>query len=273
MNAVITIAGKEIRDGMRNRWVLAATVLLALLALALAFVGSAPTGTIGASRLAVTVVSLSSLSIFLVPLIALLLSYEALVGELERGTMLLLLAYPVARWQIVLGKFLGHFAILAFATVVGFGLAGVVAGSGADSGTWRSFGAMIGSSLLLGAVFIALGYLLSASVRERGTAAGAAVAVWLIAVVLYDMGLLGALVVDEGQVIGPELFRYLMLANPADAYRMFNVASGDSVGAMSSLGGLAQQAGFSGTALLGVLGAWIALPLVAASYLFQRREL
>ena len=41
------------------------------------------------------VVSLSSLTIFLVPLIALLLSHDAIVGEAERGTLLLLLSYPV----------------------------------------------------------------------------------------------------------------------------------------------------------------------------------
>ena len=37
----------------------------------------------------------------------------------------LLLAYPVARWQVVLGKFLGHSLTLALATVIGFGIAGV----------------------------------------------------------------------------------------------------------------------------------------------------
>ena len=42
-----------------------------------------------------TVVSLASLTVFLVPLIALLLAYDAIVGEAERGTLLLLLAYPV----------------------------------------------------------------------------------------------------------------------------------------------------------------------------------
>ena len=43
-----------------------------------------------------SIVSLSSLTIFLLPLIALLISYDAVVGEMERGTMLLLLSYPVA---------------------------------------------------------------------------------------------------------------------------------------------------------------------------------
>src|SRR5215470_4201998 len=164
MSNLWIIAGKEIRDGLRNRWIVATTLLLAALALTLTFLGSAPTGAVGASRLAVTVVSLSSLTIFLVPLIALLLAYDAVVGEFDRGTLLLLLSYPVARWQVVLGKFLGHLAILAFATAVGYGAAaGMLAIGGAE--VYRegivAFAGMIGSSILLGAVFVALGYLVS----------------------------------------------------------------------------------------------------------------
>jgi len=62
MNAVSTIIGKEIRDGLRNRWVLATSVLLAALALALGLLGSAPTGAVKVDPLTVTVVSLPSLS-------------------------------------------------------------------------------------------------------------------------------------------------------------------------------------------------------------------
>ena len=82
-------------------------------------------GEVGVDRLSVAVVGLSNLTIYLVPLIALLLSYDAIAGEMERGTMLLLLTYPVRRRDVVIGKFVGHTAILAFATVVGFGAAGV----------------------------------------------------------------------------------------------------------------------------------------------------
>src|SRR5690606_33678728 len=99
MKNVVIVAGKEIQEGLRNRWVLATTLLLAALALTLTFLGSAPIGQVGAGALDVVVVSLSSLTIFLVPLIALLLSHDAIVGEIERGTMLLLLSYPIGRWQ------------------------------------------------------------------------------------------------------------------------------------------------------------------------------
>ena len=87
MTRLFIIAGREVRDGLRNRWVLATTVLMAALALTLSFLGSAPTGNVGVGPVEVTIVSLSSLTIFLLPLIALLLSFDALVGEFERGTI------------------------------------------------------------------------------------------------------------------------------------------------------------------------------------------
>ena len=55
--------------------------------------------------LAIAVANLSSLGVYLLPLLALMLSFDAVVGESERGTLNLLLAYPVDRWQVILGKF------------------------------------------------------------------------------------------------------------------------------------------------------------------------
>ena len=54
MRQFCIIAGKEWRDGLRNRWVIATTALLATLALTLAFLGSAPTGAVKVAGLAVT---------------------------------------------------------------------------------------------------------------------------------------------------------------------------------------------------------------------------
>ena len=95
MNAVTVLATSEIRDGLRNRWIAASIILLTALSLSLYFLGSAPTGSIKASSLSIAVVSLASLSVYLIPLMALMLSFDALVGEFERGTMLLLLTYPI----------------------------------------------------------------------------------------------------------------------------------------------------------------------------------
>ena len=275
MTAVAAIAGREVLAGIRNRWMLAASLLLGVLALTLSFVGSTPAGPVAASRLAITVVSLSSLSIFLVPLIGLLVSYDALVGEIERGTMPLLMTYPVTRWRIVLGKFAGQVAILAIATVIGFGVAALITGlgEGGDAEAWRAFGVMVGGSILLGAAFIALGTLFSAVVAERGTAAGVSVAAWLVFVVLFDMALLAILVADEGQVVSGDLFRVLLLLNPTDVYRMLTLSGSETVGALSGMAGVSAEAAFGHALLLPVMVLWIAAPLALAGLLFGRKEL
>ena len=276
MNATLIIAGKEIRESMRNQWVLAMTVLLAVLALSLALLGSAPTGTVGADRLSVTVVSLASLSIFLLPLISLMLSYDAVVGEIERGTLLLILAYPVSRWQLILGKFIGHVGVLAVATLAGYGVSGIVVAltfDGIAAAGWRDFGVLIATSILLGAAFVSIGYLLSVTVRERATAAGLAVGVWLIFVLVFDLVLLGALVMDHGQRIGAEMLNLLFLLNPADVFRIFNLSGTSGASLISGMGNVGTGSGFDGPVLLAVMVAWIAVPLAVAGFLFRRREL
>lgn len=276
MRNILLIAGKEIQEGLRNRWVLATTLLLAALALTLTFLGNAPTGSVGVGALDVVIVSLSSLTIFLVPLIALLISHDAIVGDIERGTMLLLLSYPVGRWQVILGKFAGHLAILAFATVLGYGAAAMaLVGTGAaiEAGSWTAFAMMIGSSILLGAVFIAVGYLVSALVHQRGTAAGIAIGIWLVLVLVYDMALLALLVVDQGRNVSADILNALLLLNPTDVYRMFNLAGSANVSVFSGMAGLADTMTLDTPILLAALTAWAMLPLALAAFAFSRREL
>src|SRR5687768_8574816 len=96
---------------------------MTLFSLVLSAAGSAPTGDLGVDRLSVTVASLTSLGVYLVPLVALLMSFDAIAGEVERGTLPLVLTYPVSRGELILGKFTAHLAILALAAGIGYGAA------------------------------------------------------------------------------------------------------------------------------------------------------
>ena len=272
---VATIAGQEIRAGLRNRWVVATTLLLGALALSLVLLGSAPTGTVGADPLSVVVVSLASLTIFLLPLIALLLSFDSIVGEQERGTLTLLLSYPVARWQVVMGKFLGQAAIIAIATVLGYGAAAVALAVSAkiDPAAWAGFAGMIGSSVLLGADFVAIGSLASILVRERATAAGLAVGAWLFFVILYDTALLGILVADQGKTVTAGVLDVLLLFNPADAYRLFNMTVTEGASVYSGMAGLGEAGRLGPGLLLAALVGWVVLPLVLAVLIFRRKQI
>ena len=95
MNATLrclaAIGAREVRELIRNRWVLAASASLGGLALVLALIGTGAVGESRAAPLDVLVANVSSLSVYLVPLLALLVSFDAIVGESERGTLALLL--------------------------------------------------------------------------------------------------------------------------------------------------------------------------------------
>lgn len=272
---VLLLAWQEIRVGLRNRWVLATTLLLAALALSLVLLGSAPTGSVKADPLEVVIVSLASLTIFLLPLIALLLSFDAIVGEQERGTLLLLLAYPVARWQVLVGKALGQMAIIAVATLIGYGAAAAALWVVAEAPlqAWSAFGAMVLTSVLLGAAFVALGCLASTLVRERATAAGIAVAAWLLFVLLYDTALLGILVADAGRHLGARALEIALMLNPADAYRLYNLAATEGTAVYSGMAGPGATTGLPGPLLLAVLCAWVLVPLGLAVAVLRRKAI
>ena len=276
MKQIFFIALKEVQDGMRNRWVVLIALAMAAFALILALLGSVPTGMTKISSLAVTVVSLASLSIFFIPLIALLLTYDSIVGEAERGTLVLLLSYPIARWQVIVGKFCGAFILLSLAIALGYGSAGIAISLTAETAfteqAWSSFSKLLLSSVLLGAVFLSLGFLISTSLRERGTAAAAAIGSWLFFVLLYDMGLLGLLASDAGKTIGTDTLIGLLLANPADAYRMFNLVGSDEIAILSGMAGLSLERQIPAMVPIAVMVAWVALPLASACAIFQRRQ-
>lgn len=277
MDKVLTLISKEIRDGFRNRWVVMITVVMALLALTLSFLGSAPMGATSISPLSVTVVSLSSLSIFFIPLIALLLAYDSIVGEAERGTLTLLLVYPISRNQIIIGKFIGHLILLSLAILIGYSAAGFAIAISSEASflehNWQSFIMLLLSSIILGAVFLSVGYVISAGVKDRSTAAAIAIGVWLVFVLLYDMGLLAILAADSGQIMGSEVVKWLMLANPTDSYRMYNLTSTNETALLSGMTGLSAENKVSDYILGLIMLAWIIAPLSLAGFILKRRAI
>lgn len=241
MNRILATAKTEFRIALRNRWVAISVLLMALFALVISAAGSAPTGELGVDRLSVTVASLTSLAVYLVPLIALLMSFDAIAGEVERGTLPLLLTYPVARVEILLGKLLAHLAVLGLAVTVGYGVA-------AGMALWVDKTAVAGlaplvrltwTSLLLGATFLGAGYAMSSLARRPSGAAGLAIGLWLGAVVLYDLGLLSAVVADNGGWFTTRAFPIALLVNPADAFRLYNLAASEAMAAAAGIGGAA----------------------------------
>ncbi len=271
MNAVLAVAAKEFRDRLRNRWVLAVAVVFAAFSFAITYFGGAGEGRIGPSSIELTIASLVSLVIYLIPLIALLLGFDSIVGERERGSLDLLLALPITRLELLLGKYLGLAAALALATLAGLaGVAVLLAQRFGAAGLFH-YGGFMFSSVLLGLAFLSLAMLLSTLARDRARASGMAIALWFAFVLVFDLLLLGLLVASSGQLAGmaQDLPAYLLLLNPADVFRILNVFSLDDVRRLYGLASLVPPALGSPWLMGGAMAAWIVVPLALAAWRFR----
>ncbi len=266
------VAHKEFRDRLRNRWVLAVTLVFAAFSFAITWFGGAGQGLIGPTSLELTITSLVSLVIYLIPLIALLLGFDTIVGERERGSLDLLLALPITRLELLLGKYLGLAAALTVATLLGLaGVAVLLVMRFGQAGLVHYGGFMI-SAVLLGLAFLSLALLLSTLARDRAQASGLAIAIWFVLVLVFDLVLLGLLVATGGDLGGwldGDRAAWLLLLNPADIFRILNIFSLDDVRRSYGLISLVPAALGKPWLMGAAMGAWIVLPLALASWRFK----
>jgi len=251
----------ELLERTRDRWVLVISLLFALLATGVSLYGRS--AEVDVARL--TGPSLVTLTALLVPLVAMVLSHDAIVGERERNTLGLLLSLPVSRFEVVFAKFVGR--ALALTASVGLGLG--VAMLASDPAGAHTLLRLLGPTLLLGLAFLSIGMLISASTRRQVTAASVVVVVWFLLVFFYDLGLLGLLVVSDGAV-SQQTVSALVLANPAGLFRiqMMQAFAGPEV--LRDLGMTAALPGFGGIA--GLWAAWLVLPSVCSGILLSREK-
>ncbi|MCL1089221.1 ABC transporter permease [Shewanella profunda] len=277
LGIITTIAAKEFKDNLRNRWLWMMTGILLLLSLSVGFMGSSISGSLVIFEPAQILSGLVTLSVFILPLGAILLSYDSFVGEKESGTLLLLITYPLARWHIVCGKFLGHTCVMAVACILGFGITGFMLGMLSEVQIRLSiligFIHLISSGILLSLVFVLLGYWISLIVREKAKALGILLVLWFVLVLVYDLVLLTALV-GLADTLNRNLFNVLILLNPSDLFRALNLLAGpsDTLAVKSSLA-LIAQTGIGLPLMYGLLICWIALLLLWCSWVFKGQEI
>ncbi|MFQ5986354.1 MAG: ABC transporter permease [Thermoplasmata archaeon] len=230
LRAVWVLLKKEFLDNVRNRWIIALSAIFIVLTLVVSYLGDATTGGgVGFQGLSDTVVGMAATAIILVPILGLMLSYAAIVGEKERGSIQLLLSMPVTRLETLLGKFLGLGTVMLVAVLSGLGLGGVVIIAFAGIEGWENFLVFLLGSVVFALVFVSVGLLLSSLTRRRGTAMGLAVFLWFLFVFIYDAILAGILAVTEGELVlpaGTEFPNWYwagQIANPVDAFGLFGI--------------------------------------------------
>ncbi len=270
MKAVTTLMQKELRDSMRNRWFILYTIAFTVLALGLSFMALSGAGIVGFAGFGRTAASLVNLVLLVVPLMALTVGAQSLAGEQERGTMGYLLAQPVTRLEVFVGKYLGLALALLAALTLGFGISGLVMAGNGAANPW-SYIQLVGLAFLLALTMLSLGFVISAFTRKAGVAIGISLFVWLAFVFVGDLGMMGTAVAMRLTI--SELF-WLASVNPLQVFKMASVLLiNATLDVLGPAGFYALQTyGSAVMALfLGILAAWVIVPLTLAYLRFHKR--
>ncbi len=269
---VRVIAREEFRRAVESRWLFAFSALFALCVLGLSWFGLAPAGEVGFTSLARITLSLLNLVLFVVPLVGLVLGVMNVTAHSE--SLASLLAQPVSRGEVLAGKYLGLAAALAAAQAVGLGGGGLVVALQTDGSALGGFAVLCAVSLVLGCLSLACALAIASLWPDRLRATGAALALWLMMTVFYDLAIFGVVAVLRGLPLQTVLIPALVL-NPVDLSRVLvtlAVGQGALFGPTSAV--LMKLAGSAGGIAVAVsaLTLQTVLPLALAAWVFRRRD-
>lgn len=277
LGTVGAVARKEFRDHIRNRWILGLTLVFVVLTVAASVLTGGQSG--GDSLLGGlegTVTTLISISSILIPLIAIMLGYATVSGEVESGALALVLAYPVTRREVLLGKLTGLAGVLVASTVAGFGAGGLVIVVVAGTENVAAYATFIGLAVLLGVLYLSLAVFFSTLTGRRSTSIAAGVLVFFWSMI-YGTIAFGVYLATGGSIqdvlAGEPLPDWLwasLVLSPMDMHQS----------AVMEAFGIEQAFGFplEGPAyitleyLVAVQLVWVLVPLALAFYVFQRRD-
>jgi len=260
---LLLCARHELTLAVRSRWTQIFAGVFGILSLAVSGSGYVLSGGSGVQDFARTSASLIELVLLLVPLTALLVGVTSLAGE--RGAAELLYSQPVGRHTILFGRLLGLFTALLAAQALGFGGAGLAIFSQSGGEGVGGFLLLMVGSAALTAVFLGIaGVLAAGGPGRRSRALALGLVVWFVTAVLFDVVALGAASLLPSGAASRVLI-VAVVVNPTDAIRTATLLGTEGTAAFgaASLALLRFTHGSAGA--FGLLGASVALWIVAAA--------
>lgn len=273
LRAIMTLTQRELLDALRNKWFLVYSAAFVVLCLGLAMMIVNSAGYTGISGFGRTAAGLINLVLFLAPLMGLTLGAQALSAEREQGTLAYLLAQPVSLPEIFVAKFVGLAVAIGGSIIIGFSLSSLAIVFWSGGTGVEVFLKLLPLTLLLAWATLAIGFVISSRSDKTVTALGVGVVVWILMVLLGDLGLMGTSVVVG---MSPELLLGLTIVNPLEAFR---------IGAIMQIRGSLELLGPAGLVardtmgdvttlvLVGVMGLWLIGGMALAYLLASRKEL
>lgn len=152
------ITEKELRESLRNRWFIVFTLAFGGLALLLSSLSQPSGAQIQLASYSRTAAGLVNLVLLFVPLIGLTLGATNLATDRETGALTYLLAQPLNRIEVLLGKYLGIACALLATLTLGFGVAGLAMATQGSIQDASSYLMTVGLAYLLALAMLSLGF-------------------------------------------------------------------------------------------------------------------
>lgn len=267
-----SIAWRELREAVRSRWFLLYTLAFAVLGLSISYISSVSAGGSGLAGFGRTTAGLINLVLLVVPLMALTAGAGSIASDRERGMLAYLLAQPISRMEVVLGKYLGLAGALLACITLGIGACAVILAWKGGATAPASLLWLVGLTFGLALGMLSLGMLISVLARKASVAVGTAIFLWLTLVFITDLGLMATTLAFNLRI--EELFA-LSLFNPLQVYKMWSLHAIEATLDVLGPAGLYATDEYGGRLhmIFGVcLAAWIIVPLAAASFIFSRKS-
>lgn len=278
--SITAIVRKEYRELRRSYSLLVISALFALTGVFFAGIQWVPKLGLREGTPTSTLALLNSLAqpgTAFIPLLGLLAGYQAIAGERERGSLKLTLSSPNSRREIVLGKFVGRFSVVAAAilsTSVAIGLIALTTYAYFDT---RAFLLNTVLTVAHGGVFVAISVGFSAWMRSRRRALVGTAFLYLLFLLIWDaflaflqLLLIGPTLPEGSQL--PNWIQVINILNPVTAFQYARQAvipaySELTITPVSSAVYLQDWVGFP------VLLAWVVTPLVLGYFRFERADI
>jgi Cu-processing system permease protein len=269
---ILTIAHRELRDAVRSRWFWLYTIAFAALGLAVSFVSAAGTGGSGLSGFGRTTAGLINLVLLVVPLMALTAGAASIASDRERGMLSYVLAQPVARVEVLLGKYVGLAGALLACLALGLGACALILAIKGVRTSPASIVWLTAQAFTLALAMLSVGMLISTLARKASVAVGTAIFVWLALVFVTDLALMAGAIALRMRI---ETLFALSLANPLQVFKMWSLHSVEASLDVLGPAGLyaTEEYGRALHAMFGAcLLAWVVAPLVGAACVLSRRS-
>lgn len=272
IDAIIAISNKEFTDKLKNRWIIVISIAFTIFTIVIAYFGSSVSGITGFRNMAATIASLTSLVIYFIPIMALTLGGGVIADERDRHTLDIYLASPISTSEFIIGKFLGLSLSLSLPTLLGFLVSGIVLFVNIGTASILSYTFFIIHSIVLGLQFLSLSFLISVLFYDRAKVIAFTIFVWLFFTVLYDLGLIGILVISKGR-ISVDILSIFLMFNPIDIYRIMNFISIGEYSLFLGMTSVDLPSYLNMPVMWSICIIWIIVPIGISFSLFKKKYL